>query len=44
MTSNKKYKRIFHPQEKKKEKRKDSKDKEPRPKIKKINHSSSVRD
>lgn len=29
---------------KKKEKRKDSKDKEPRPKIKKINHSSSVRD
>ena len=29
---------------KKKEKRKDIKDKEPRPKIKKINHSSSVRD
>ena len=44
MTSNKKYKIIFHPQKKKKEKRKDSKDKEPRPKIKKINHSSSVRD
>lgn len=39
-----KIQKNFSSSEKKKEKRKDSKDKEPRPKIKKINHSSSVRD
>lgn len=39
-----KIQKNFSSSGKKKEKRKDSKDKEPRPKIKKINHSSSVRD